>query len=69
MRISEKIKDEIYLLLAGLFCAFLAAKFWGFFQSTGFDIIYIAAIVGLIVQNTRLKKKIEALQKNPVDKA
>lgn len=68
MRISEKIKDEIYLLMAGLFCAFLAAKFWGFFQSSGFDIVYIAVIIGLIAQNSRLKKKIESLQQKTVDK-
>jgi hypothetical protein len=68
MRISEKVKDDIYLLAAGLCCAFLAAKFWGFFQFAGFDILYVVVIVGLVAQNSSLKKKVRELERGAINK-
>lgn len=53
-----KLKDDAALLLAALVCCVGAWLFWHFAGKAGFPILLAIAMVSLLIDNVRLRRKL-----------
>jgi len=57
MNSRMKLKDDAALLVAAILCSVGAWAFWHFLSNTGFTVLLTLAVVLLIVDDIRLRRK------------
>ena len=62
------MKDGLMLLIAGLICAGVAALFFRFFGNDAFTIITLVTLVGALVDNARLRRRLREMGAKPEGK-
>jgi membrane protease YdiL (CAAX protease family) len=55
---NAKIKDDLLLVACALLCAALAWAFWHFLGEQGFAVLTTIALIGLAVDNYRLRLRL-----------
>jgi len=56
-RMKAKLKDDAALLLTAIVCSLGAWLFWHLLGPYGGDVLLILVVVGLLVDNIRLRRK------------
>lgn len=62
------MKDGLMLLLAGLLCAGGAAFFFRFFGSDALNIIVLLTMIGVLIDNARLRRRLREMGAKPEGK-
>lgn len=57
------MKDQIYLLVAGILCSAVAWAFWHYVGARGYDIISTVFLVAIAADNIRLRRLLRALRR------
>lgn len=61
MKLSDRFKDQCYLLICGIVVAMACAVFFKYTGHYGSVIMTAITVVGLIVDNVQLRKKLKLL--------
>lgn len=59
------MKDGLMLLLTGLLCAGGAALFFRFFGSDALNIIVLLTMIGVLIDNARLRRRLREMGAKP----
>lgn len=62
------MKDGLMLLLTGLLCAGGAALFFRFFGSDALNIIVLLTMIGVLIDNARLRRRLREMGAKPEGK-
>ncbi len=62
------MKDGLMLLLTGFVCAGCAALFFRFFGSDALNIIVLLTMVGTLIDNVRLRRRLREMGAKPEGK-
>jgi uncharacterized membrane protein YfcA len=62
------MKDGLMLLLVGLLCAGGAALFFRFFGSDALNIIVLLTMIGVLIDNARLRRRLREMGAKPEGK-
>ena len=62
------MKDGLMLLLAGVLCAGGAALFFRFFGSDALNIIVLLTMIGVLIDNARLRRRLREMGAKPEGK-
>ena len=55
-------KDDGWLLLAGVVCAALSWAFWHYLGEDAFKVFSACVLVGVVVDNARMRRQLRALR-------